>query len=50
MTLEELKAAEEAAYAEWRAAMYAAEEATEAWNKVIKQLRAAEEELEGEAE
>ena len=37
--LEELKAAEDAAYVEWKAAVYAAEEA---WDEALKQFRAAE--------
>ena len=49
--LEELKAAEDAAYVEWKAAVYAAEEAEEAeeaWREALKQFRAAEAELEGQ--
>ena len=46
--LEELKAAEDAAYVEWKAAVYAAEEAEEAWDEALKQFRAAEAELKGQ--
>jgi hypothetical protein len=46
--LEELKAAEATAFAEWKAAIYAAEEAAEAWHEVLEQFRAAEAELEGQ--
>ena len=46
--LEELKAAEDTAYADWKAASYAAEEAWEAWREALKQFRAAEAELEGD--
>ena len=46
--LEELKAAEDAAYVEWKAATYAAEEAWEAWGEALKQLRDAEAELKGD--
>ena len=45
--LEELKAAEDTAYAEWKAAIYAAEEA---WNEALEQFRAAEAELEGQGD
>ena len=46
--LEELKAAEDTAYAEWKAAIYAAEEAEAAWNEALEQFRAAVAELKGQ--
>ena len=46
--LEELKAAEDTAYAEWKEALIAADEAEEVWNEALEQFRAAEAELEGE--
>jgi hypothetical protein len=46
--LEELKSAEDTAYAEWKEALIAADEAEDAWNEALEQFQTAVAELEGE--